>query len=95
MKLTETKSGLLIPKEKESPKSLPKKYPFLEIQDENKRQQAKDALLILWEALSLGSNRCGGIVIPDNYERGDLHLNMYDFFAKTIIGESPHGESKC
>jgi hypothetical protein len=91
MKLTETKSGLLIPKVKEEPKPVVKSFPVMEVQDEKERLQVEKALNELWNTLGLKDNG-GGIKLPGyDYSRIEFHKNMMHFFGKTLLGADYKG----
>lgn len=87
-KYEELASGLIVPKEP-PPK---RKYRRLEIQGEENRVKAKEALIKLWSAMGLNCPP-RGIFMDRTQEEYDILFVQYKVFAQLILGEdAPEGE---
>lgn len=74
-------SGLVVPKEQ--PK---RKYGPTEIQDEQLRELAKDAMSQLWDAMELSWPSCG-IHMPGSRISHELHYQAYRYIGQMILGK--------
>ena len=86
MELHERKSGLVVPKEK--PKPPARRYGPTEIQDQERRETARQAFLLLWDALDL-TNPPGGIILPGGVSRElhEFYYRFYRFMGEALLGE--------
>ncbi len=90
MKFEQRQSGLVTPIQKtEPPKRL---HGVLEIQDEDARECARQALLELWDAMALTSGRgLGGNDIV-----GDAYYRLYRYVGEMLLGKDcPEKEVLC
>ena len=85
--MKQLRSGLLVPQQKPT-----RRYGAHEIRDEDRREQATQAMLDLWDAMDLSSN--GGILDDGSY---DLHYRLYRFIGETLLGKEgcPEKEILC
>jgi len=89
MKLTERPSGLVVPQ----PKPRRITHPPPEIQDDEKRERAKEAMSQLWDALDLSD--CGGICAL-GFRPTDMHRRLCRIFGQAILGDDcPEKEVLC
>ncbi len=92
MKTEQRKSGLIVPKQK--PPTPTHTYNALEIQDEDKRKRAKEALSQLCDAMDLP--RGGGCAIGPEASIHNHRRDFYCFFAKMLLGKDyPDFEELC
>lgn len=85
MELRERPSGLVEVFDK--PPGPPKpqcRYARSEIQRAEHREQAREALLLLWDAMSLSSGG-GGIRLPD-HENFDHYYALYRYVGELLLG---------
>lgn len=91
MEMQERKSGLVVPKEKREPP--PRRYGPTEIQEEERRVLAKQAMLLLWDAMGLanpGGTVLSGTAVP---ELREAYYRLYCFVGEFILGEDcPEGD---
>ena len=88
MKTEKTESGLIIPVCK--PKEI-KRFPLLEIQDEDHRHRAIGAMRELWDVLELIEGPGDYGLCPNASQAA--HYHTWSFFGKMILGEDcPFGE---
>jgi len=89
MKAKKLESGLIVPVEQPKPKR--KLTNTLELGDHENREDAIEALSLLWDALDL--TKGGGLIIPDKYESRML---MWEYVAKSLVGkDAPYKEVLC
>ena len=84
-------SGLVVPVEKEERK---KRYPPLQIDDEERREKAKEALLLLWDAMNLTS---GGSAVLSSRNTHEAYYRLYRYVGEMLLGEEdcPEKEQWC
>lgn len=81
MKTTESDSGLILPVQKPEP---PKRtYGPLEIQDAERRKEAREAIKDLWDAMQLTN----GSLWSDSKERYDAHYRLWHYVGEMLLGE--------
>ncbi len=83
MELEKRDFGLFIPIEKEE--TTDKQYSIIEIEDEERREMARKAMDLLWEAMRLGDGR-GGIRVS-GCDKYDLYWNTYWMVGKMLLGD--------
>jgi len=78
-------SGLVVPKPK--PEQPQRRYGPLEIQNEERRAAAREALLGLWDAIDL-SRPPGGIRFLDDSTpvQYEMHDKLYRLLAEVLLG---------
>lgn len=83
-------SGLIVPKQRKKPERI---YGALEIEDEENRQLAAEALTMLWDALELSKR--GVFQTPQDVKR-EAWRQIYDYIGKMLLGEDlPEREVLC
>jgi len=88
MEFTQRASGLAVPKEK--PQKPKRVYAASELQDEDRRDEARQALNYLWDAMEL--SRGGGIFIND---KPNMYRKLYDYVGSVLLGDDvPEREIK-
>ena len=84
------KSGLVVPAvPRVEPKPPARAYEPLEIQDEERREMAKDALSKLWDALDLSRGPGGGLRLPGmpGAEGYAAHEQARCFIGEMLLGD--------
>lgn len=86
MDLERRQSGLVVPKQE--PKPPKRRYGPLEIQDEDKRELAAEALSKLWDAMDL-SHVGSGIQMPGTSGAAatEVYYQVYNFVGELVLGE--------
>ncbi len=86
MKVELRKSGLVIPKQITDEQERPRKYrPPLQIQSDGSRAKAREALLLLWDAMGISSGGRG--ILGDSAAVHDAHYQAYRFIGEMILGD--------
>lgn len=87
MKLTKQPSSLILPRPKPLPRPKTRQYDPLEIRDEDKRQEAKEALRHLWHAMGLFDS-CS-ITLPDDPSKAarEAYRRMYYSIGNILLGD--------
>ena len=85
MVMEERESGLFVPKQEPEPPK--RRYAPLELQDEERRALASEALSKLWDAMSLSAG--GGIRLPGQPSVTDqeAYSHAYRFIGEMLLGE--------
>lgn len=94
MKLERRDSGLVVAKEEEKPRqSSDEKHDKLQIQDEDKRALAQEALGMLWDAMSLEEigTRPNFPVPGDDGTRVTAHHQAYWYLGRMLLGDDCFG----
>lgn len=92
MELEKKDFGLFIPVEKKETSD--KQCSMIEIQDEEKREMAKKAMDLLWDAMDLGSGK--NAIHISGYDTYDLYWNTYWMVGKMLLGDdTPEKEVLC
>ena len=88
MEFRERKSGIVVPKEKPDPTK--RQRGRLEIQEEERREKAKEAMSQLWDAMDLSSRQFIRVEVYELYEQ------LYWFIGKVLLGDDvPEKEQPC
>lgn len=91
MEFNVRQSGLAVPVSKPEPP--PRKYGPLEIQDPERRDVARKALLALWDAMDLSASTA--ICLPGCNAR-DAHYQVYRYVGEMLLGKDcPEKEQLC
>lgn len=91
-KFEQRESGLILPQEK--PKPPQRTYRPLEIQDEEQRLLAREALLKLWDAMDL--SRASPLMGHPSRETYEAWYKTYRFVGEMILGDDcPDKEVYC
>jgi hypothetical protein len=76
-------SGLAVPASKPEPP--PRRYGPLELQDADQRRTAKEALLLLWDAMGL--SRPQSVLLPGkSREQFEAHYQAYRYIGEMLLG---------
>lgn len=81
MEFEQRRSGLAVPKKKPEPPA--RQYGLLEIQDDERRDIAKEALSLLWDAMDL--SHPGGIVLKGSHHT--THSQVYWIVGQMLLGD--------
>lgn len=88
MEFTQRASGLAVPKEK--PQKPRRVYGASELQDEDRREEARQALNYLWDAMELSN--VSRIVLND---KPNMYRKLYDYVGTVLLGDDvPEREIK-
>ncbi len=95
METERTPGGIVIPKPR--PAEPKQSRPPLEIQDEDRREEAKRALSKLWDAMELGRGHFGTEANPFRERAvGDAHYQVYRYMGEMLLGDDcPEHEMWC
>jgi len=92
MKTFERVSGLVIAKENED-EAEQRRFGYLEVRDENQRQEVEQVLLNLWDAMGFSNNP---ILSHNDFDRREAQRALYRYIGEQFLAEDcPEKEILC